>query len=196
MYESAGERKVKWSFTLKVWLLARVRSFYKFQFHPRSFFISKYTHQKRLFCDSLVVRFDINDTVTMTSKFTEILDPEFQSTSPHCDVRLEDIIAASDLSNRGRTSSETSSASESSPSRSSRFNSGDRIDQKRSGRLSRIFSVTKRWRPNYSILYKRIEHIFTMAKMTCHVTSNQQNLHFDEIDLNDYDDDSASFSTL
>ena len=74
-----------------------------------------------------------------SSKFTEILDPNFQSTSPRSDVRLEDIIAATEA--RGRTSSETSSHSESSSD--SRQNSGERTEQKPK-RRSRFLSISKR----------------------------------------------------
>lgn len=68
----------------------------------------------------------------MASKFTEILEPGFQSTSPQDDVRLEDIIGAADMSNRGRTSSEASSRSFSSSS------AGDRREEKGRKRLSRL----------------------------------------------------------
>lgn len=46
----------------------------------------------------------------MTSRFREILDDDFQTTSPESDVKLEDILNASvDLSSsRSRTSSEDS----------------------------------------------------------------------------------------
>ena len=76
-----------------------------------------------------------------SSKFTEILDPDFQSTSPKADARLEDLIAATKASGRGRTPSETSSQSESSSG--SRTHSGDRIDEK-PRRLSRLLSIAKR----------------------------------------------------
>jgi len=82
-----------------------------------------------------------------SSKFTEILDPDFRTTSPESDVRLEDIIGAADMTTvRGRTSSETSADSNS--SRSSRLGSGDRLDEKSTQlplkRRSRIFSLSKR----------------------------------------------------
>ncbi len=49
---------------------------------------------------------------TMTSsKFVEHLERDFQSTSPQLDVRLEDIIAESDLSSRARSTSGSSSGS-------------------------------------------------------------------------------------
>ncbi|KIW57287.1 hypothetical protein PV05_05855 [Exophiala xenobiotica] len=67
----------------------------------------------------------------MPSKFTEILDPEYQTSSPQDDVRLEDIIAATHMSYRARTSSETSSRSTSS-------SSGDRPEEKTRKRLSRL----------------------------------------------------------
>jgi hypothetical protein len=76
------------------------------------------------------------------SKFTEILDSQYQSTSPQSDVRLEDLIAASDLSGRGRTSSETSSGSD--YSNQGRHNSGDRTEEKSKQRLSRLLSIGKR----------------------------------------------------
>ncbi|KIV85535.1 hypothetical protein PV11_01220 [Exophiala sideris] len=68
----------------------------------------------------------------MPSKFTEILDPEYHTTSPQDDVRLEDIIAATDISYRGRTSSDTSSRSASSSSGS------DRVEEKSRKRLSKL----------------------------------------------------------
>ena len=74
-----------------------------------------------------------------SSKFTEILDPDFQSTSPRSDVRLEDIIALTEA--RGRTCSETSSHSESSSD--SRQNSGERTENKPK-RRSRFLSISKR----------------------------------------------------
>jgi hypothetical protein len=74
------------------------------------------------------------------SKFTEIMEPEdHYCTSPQSDVRLEDILAATDLHNRGRTPSETSNSS-----RDSRQNSGDRVDNKTKQRLSRLLSISKK----------------------------------------------------
>lgn len=74
------------------------------------------------------------------SKFTEILDPEdHYCTSPQSDVRLEDILAATDLQNRGRTPSETSTSS-----RESRQNSGERAEKKTRQRLSRLLSISKK----------------------------------------------------
>ena len=84
----------------------------------------------------------VTTRIMPSSKFTEILDPQFQSTSLKSDVRLEDLIAASDTSGRGRTSSETSSRSESSSG--SRTQSGDRTEAKRKQRLSRLLSIAKR----------------------------------------------------
>ena len=77
-----------------------------------------------------------------SSKFTEVLDSQYQSTSPQSDVRLEDLIAASNLSGRGRTSSETSSTSDS--SNASRQNSGERTEEKTKQRRSRFLSISKR----------------------------------------------------
>lgn len=74
----------------------------------------------------------------MPSKFTEILEPGFQSTSPRADVRLEDIIGAADLSQRARTSSEASSRSESS-------SSSERVGVSTRKRLSKLLSGSKRW---------------------------------------------------
>ncbi|KIW47347.1 uncharacterized protein PV06_00048 [Exophiala oligosperma] len=71
----------------------------------------------------------------MSSKFTEILDEGYQTSSPQDDVRLEDIIAATNMSYRGRTSSETSSRSASSS------NSGS-PDEKPRKRLSRLLLPT------------------------------------------------------
>ncbi len=48
-----------------------------------------------------------------SSKFVEHLDPDFQTSSPQLDVRLEDIIAQSELSSRSRSTS--GSSVESSP---------------------------------------------------------------------------------
>jgi hypothetical protein len=76
-----------------------------------------------------------------SGKFTEILDPELHSTSPKSDVRLEDILAATETG-RGRTSSETSSKSNSSVG--SRHTSGERVDEKPKQRLSRLLSIAKR----------------------------------------------------
>ncbi|EXJ72107.1 uncharacterized protein A1O5_04611 [Cladophialophora psammophila CBS 110553] len=76
----------------------------------------------------------------MPSKFTEILDPQYHTTSPQDDVRLEDIIGAADMSSRGRTPSEASSTSP-----SSSCAEGDQIDEKpRRKRLSRLLSGGKR----------------------------------------------------
>ncbi|KIV91102.1 hypothetical protein PV10_05682 [Exophiala mesophila] len=69
----------------------------------------------------------------MSSKFTEHLEPGFKSTSPHSDVRLEDIIGAVDLSKRHRTSSEASSRSTSS-------SSSDRAEVKGRKRLSKLLT--------------------------------------------------------
>lgn len=76
------------------------------------------------------------------SKFTEVLDCNYQSTSPQSDVRLEDLIPAPDLSGRGRTSSGASYRSES--SYESRQNSGERTEEKTKRRVSRLLSLTKR----------------------------------------------------
>ncbi|KIX98093.1 uncharacterized protein Z520_06173 [Fonsecaea multimorphosa CBS 102226] len=76
----------------------------------------------------------------MPSKFTEILDPQYQTTSPQDDVRLEDIIGAVSMSIRDRTSSEASSTSPSSSSAD-----GDHTEEKpRRKRLSRLLSGGKR----------------------------------------------------
>jgi hypothetical protein len=48
------------------------------------------------------------------SKFVELLDPSIHPTSPKLDVRLEDIIAQSDLSSRARSTSGSSLGSTSS----------------------------------------------------------------------------------
>lgn len=73
------------------------------------------------------------------SKFTEIMDPEAHYTSPQSDVRLEDILAATDTHNRGRAPSETSNSSQ-----DSRQNSGDRNENKTKQRLSRLLSISKK----------------------------------------------------
>jgi len=74
----------------------------------------------------------------MPSKFTEILEPGYQTTSPQDDVRLEDIIAAEMA--RSRHSSEGSSRSASSSSGDS-----DRIAEKpKRKRLSRLLSGGKK----------------------------------------------------
>lgn len=101
-----------------------------------------YTFVPQLF-DLLYTPFATTSVASImpSSKFTEILDPELHSTSPKSDVRLEDILAASD-NTRGRTSSDTSSKSNSSTS--SRPNSGERVDQKSKQRLSRLLSIAKR----------------------------------------------------
>ncbi|EXJ86534.1 hypothetical protein A1O3_03485 [Capronia epimyces CBS 606.96] len=72
----------------------------------------------------------------MPSKFTEILDSGFQSTSPQDDVRLEDIIGCATLPPRGRTSSETSSRSASS-------SSNEGTEEKSRKRLSRLLIVKR-----------------------------------------------------
>ena len=75
----------------------------------------------------------------MPSKFTEMLDPERQTTSPQDDVRLEDIIGAAEMS-RGRASSGGSSRSTGSSSGDS-----DLSEQKpRRKRLSRLLSGGKK----------------------------------------------------
>ncbi|ETN40713.1 uncharacterized protein HMPREF1541_04993 [Cyphellophora europaea CBS 101466] len=73
------------------------------------------------------------------SKFTEIMDPQFHCTSPNSDVRLEDILAATESHSRGRTPSETSSNA----SGESRQNSGERTENKTKQRLSRLLSIKK-----------------------------------------------------
>lgn len=74
----------------------------------------------------------------MPSKFTELLDDTYRTTSPESDVRLEDLInmATFDM-NRGRTSSEASSASNSSSENLSSTMSND--SSKKTKRMSRIF---------------------------------------------------------
>jgi len=87
-----------------------------------------------LFCSLHIRALSINSHYQhiMPSKFTEILDPEvYQTSSPQDDVRLEDIIAATHISYRARTSSEISSRSASS-------SSGDRPEEKTRKRLSRL----------------------------------------------------------
>lgn len=78
------------------------------------------------------------------SKFTEIMDPEDYCTSPHSDVRLEDILAATALhqQNRGRTPSETSNSSR--ESRQNSQNSAERNEKKTKQRLSRLLSINKK----------------------------------------------------
>ncbi|KIX10439.1 uncharacterized protein Z518_01521 [Rhinocladiella mackenziei CBS 650.93] len=80
----------------------------------------------------------------MSSKFTEILDPGFQTTFPQTDVRLEDIIGDADLTSRGRTSFGTSSRSASS------ISGGERDEKKTRKRLPKILSGGKR-REDYNI---------------------------------------------
>ncbi|ETI23308.1 hypothetical protein G647_05108 [Cladophialophora carrionii CBS 160.54] len=75
----------------------------------------------------------------MPSKFTEILEPGYQTTSPQDDVRLEDIIGAANMS-RSRESSEASSRSTSSSSGDS-----EPVEEKpRRKRLSRLLSGGKK----------------------------------------------------
>lgn len=66
------------------------------------------------------------------------MDPDVQYTSAQSDVRLEDILAATD-SHRGRAPSETSNSSQ-----DSRQNSGDRNENKTKQRLSRLLSISKK----------------------------------------------------
>jgi hypothetical protein len=106
-------------------------------FVPLSLCKRRPTHQLAIHLPPLQY-FNIYTTITtMASKFTEILEPGFQSTSPKSDVRLEDIIGAADLSQRARTSSEASSRSTSS-------SNGDRIGEKSRKRLSKLLTGAKR----------------------------------------------------
>ena len=74
----------------------------------------------------------------MPSKFTEILEAGYQTTSPRDDVRLEDIIAAEVA--RARHCSQASSRSASSSSVDS-----DRIEENpKRKRLSRLLSGNKK----------------------------------------------------
>ncbi|RMZ83564.1 hypothetical protein DV738_g895, partial [Chaetothyriales sp. CBS 135597] len=79
----------------------------------------------------------------MSSKFTEILDSHYQSSSPESDARLEDLIAASIRVGRARTASETSSHSERSNS-SNQWN-GEQPGEKT--RSKQIRSGVRRERP-------------------------------------------------
>jgi len=76
----------------------------------------------------------------MPSKFTELLDPDYQTTSPKDDVRLEDIIGSAEMS-RGRQSSGTSSRSLSSSSDDVVLRLEEKPKRKR---LSRILSGGKK----------------------------------------------------
>lgn len=78
------------------------------------------------------------------SKFHEILDPDYHTTSPEFDVRLEDIIGAADLSRRGRSSSDTSADGNRSSGSGDRHQDQARDVQMPSKRLSRIFALTRK----------------------------------------------------
>lgn len=82
----------------------------------------------------------------MTSKFTEMLDDSYQTTSPDCDVRLEDIVGAANFekynAGRSRTSSEGSAASNSSSENLSSSTNNDTA--KKSKRMSRILNLGRR----------------------------------------------------
>lgn len=73
----------------------------------------------------------------MPSKFTEMLDGTYQTTSDY-DVRLEDIVGTATFnSSRSRTSSEASSTSNSS---SENLSSSPGEPNKKSKRMSRVFT--------------------------------------------------------
>lgn len=82
----------------------------------------------------------------MSSKFTEMLDDSFRTTSPDCDVRLEDIVGAANFekynAGRGRTSSEASTGSNSSSENLSYPTSND--SPKKTRRMSRILNLGRR----------------------------------------------------
>ncbi len=80
-----------------------------------------------------------------SSRFVEVLNPESQAPSSPLDVRLEDIIAQSDLSNRARSTSGSSLGSSSSENLSKEEQSPQRQKSASSKRRSRIFSFTNRW---------------------------------------------------
>lgn len=76
-------------------------------------------------------------SLKMPSKFTEILDDSYRTTSPESDVQLEDLINGADWS-RGRSSSEASSGSNSS---SENLTSSPPVSDKReSKRFSKMFA--------------------------------------------------------
>ncbi|KAF7513000.1 hypothetical protein GJ744_011266 [Endocarpon pusillum] len=78
-----------------------------------------------------------------SSRFVEVLDPESQAPSSPLDVRLEDIIAQSDMSTRARSTSGSSLGSSSSEN----LNKDEQLPQRQksaSKRRSRIFSFTNR----------------------------------------------------
>lgn len=78
---------------------------------------------------------------TMTSKFVEVLDPDFQTTSPQLDVRLEDIIAESERYSRARSTSGSSLESSSSEN----LSKGSQSPSKRkSKRRSMLYNLTRR----------------------------------------------------
>jgi hypothetical protein len=84
----------------------------------------------------------------MPSKFHEILDDDYRTTSPECDVKLEDIIGAADLSvssARSRTSSEISNGSNSSTESVNYIANPTRTDAtKANKRRSRLLSLGRR----------------------------------------------------
>lgn len=81
-------------------------------------------------------------TSTMPSKFTELLDDSYRTTSPESDVRLEDIISTANFDmTRGRTSSDVSSGTNSSSENLSSTISNE--SSKKVKRMSRLFG--KRW---------------------------------------------------
>jgi hypothetical protein len=79
----------------------------------------------------------------MTSKFVEVLDKDLHTSSPQLDVRLEDILAQSDLSSRARSTS--GSSVESSSSENLIKGRSPQIQKAVSSkRRPRIFSLTGR----------------------------------------------------
>jgi len=82
----------------------------------------------------------------MPSKFTEMLDDSYQTTSPDCDVRLEDIVGAADFdkygAGRSRTSSDASTGSNSSSENLSCPASNG--TNKKTRRMSRLLNLGRR----------------------------------------------------
>jgi hypothetical protein len=83
-------------------------------------------------------------TTMSPSRFVEVMDPNSHTATSPLDVRLEDIIAQSDLSQRTRSASGASLGSSSSEQLSKDDQSPQRKKSGSSKRRSRIFSFTNR----------------------------------------------------
>lgn len=140
-FEGPRPRQIlqRWAFPPKDCLL------FSYFVHNLTIFARSHTLASTSFTfDSTVLNIRLSRLATSnmpTSKFTEVLDIQYQSTSPQSDANLEDLIAASQLSSssRGRTSSDGSSRSSGSSN-----GSHERTEENvKSKRLSRLFSVKR-----------------------------------------------------